>query len=60
MNHATFGPGGNSDSFAKEGHKSTIEAPAFVASRGLDAYEYEAGRGVNASEEVLRKLGEEA
>lgn len=60
MIRATFGPGGNSDSFLREGHKSTIEAPAFVASRGLDAYEYEAGRGVNASEEILRKIGEEA
>ena len=60
MIRATFGPGGNSDSFAKEGHRSTVEAPAFVSARGLDAYEYEAGRGVNASEEVLRKIGEEA
>ena len=60
MINATFGPGGNSNSFIREGHKSTIDAPAWVAARGLDAYEYEAGRGVNAGEEVLRKIGEQA
>lgn len=57
---AAFGPGGNSESFYAEGHKSTLEAPAWVASKGLDAYEYEAGRGVNTSAEVLRAIGEEA
>ena len=60
MQKATFGPGGNSESFYAEGHKSTLEAPAWVATKGLDAYEYEAGRGVNASEEVLRRIGEAA
>ncbi len=60
INKATFGPGGNSESFYAEGHKSTLEAPAWVASKGLDAYEYEAGRGVNTSAEVLRAIGEEA
>ena len=60
INRATFGPGGNSDSFVREGHKSTVEAPGWVARRGLDAYEYEAGRGVNAGEDVLRKIGAKA
>ncbi len=58
--HATFGPGGNSLSFYAEGHKSTIEAPAFVRKKGLDAYEYEAGKGLRTSEETLRAIGEEA
>ncbi len=57
---ATFGPGGNSLSFYAEGHKSTIEAPAFVREKGLDAYEYEAGKGLRTSEETLRAIGEEA
>ncbi len=57
---ATFGPGGNSESFYAEGHKSTIEAPAWVAARGLDAYEYEAGNGISAGEATLRAIGEEA
>ena len=29
MKYATFGPGGNSESFYAEGHKSTLEAPAW-------------------------------
>ena len=57
---ATFGPGGNSLSFIEEGHKSTVEAPGWVARRGLDAYEYEAGRGVSAGESVLAKIGQKA
>ena len=60
MSFATFGPGGNSDSFYAEGHKSTAEAPAWVKARGLDAYEYEAGNGLTAGEASLRKVGEEA
>ena len=57
---AKFGPGGNSLSFYAEGHKSTIEAPAFVKAKGLDAYEYEAGKGIHAGEATLRAIGEEA
>ncbi len=60
IDRATFGPGGNSLSFAAEGHKSTVEAPGWVKRRGLDAYEYEAGRGVNAGESVLRAIGDKA
>ena len=60
MDFATFGPGGNSESFYAEGHKSTAEAPAWVKSKGLDAYEYEAGNGLTAGEASLRKVGEEA
>lgn len=54
---ALFGPGGNSESFYAEGKKSTLQAPEWVKKFGLDAYEYEAGRGVNASEETFIKLG---
>ncbi len=60
MKFATFGPGGNSDSFYAEGHKSTAEAPAWVKSKGLDAYEYEAGNGIAAGEAALRKIGDAA
>ena len=60
MSFAKFGPGGNSDSFYAEGHKSTAEAPAWVKAKGLDAYEYEAGNGLTAGEASLRKVGEEA
>lgn len=58
--HPTFGPGGNSNSFKAEGFKSTVDAPAWVAARGLDAYEYEAGNGITAGEATLRHIGEKA
>ena len=57
---ATFGPGGNGKWFLAEGGKSTLQMPSWLKEKGLDAYEYEAGQGVNASEDTLRKIGEEA
>ncbi|MBQ9802817.1 MAG: TIM barrel protein [Clostridia bacterium] len=57
---AIFGPGGNSESFYAAGHKSTVEAPAYLAALGLGAYEFEAGNGLNAGEKTLRAIGEEA
>ena len=60
MKKATFGPGGNGDLFYAEGGKSTIQAPGWVKRYGLDAYEFEAGRGIGAGEETLRKIGEKA
>ena len=55
-----FGPGGNSKIFYDEGHKSTIEAPLWVKNKGLDAYEYECGNGVNIQRDSAIKIGEEA
>jgi deoxyribonuclease-4 len=60
MSNPLFGPGGNSDSFYAEGNKSTHEAPAWLAARGLQAYEYQGGNGLTAGEASLRKVGEEA
>jgi len=57
---ALFGPGGNSESFYNSGHKATIEAPAWLASIGLGAYEYQAGNGLTAGAATLRAIGEEA
>lgn len=54
---ATFGPGGNSIDFP---YKSSLDAPGWLASLGLDLYEYECGRGVNISEESARELGSRA
>lgn len=56
----TFGPGGNGDLFYAEGGKSTLQAPAWLKSYGLDAYEYEAGNGLTAGEASLRAVGEAA
>lgn len=57
---AYFGPGGNSDAFRLAGLKSTVDAPAWVRSIGLDAYEYEAGNGLSASPTILSAIGREA
>lgn len=57
---ATFGPGGNSESFYAAGKKSTKQAPAWLREVGLDAYEYEAGNGIAAGEAALREIGEAA
>ncbi len=57
---ALFGPGGNSEEFYADGKKSTVEAPAWVKEKGLDAYEYQAGKGITAGPESLKKVGDEA
>jgi len=57
---ALFGPGGNCDEFAKSGLKSSLFAPQWVKDYGLDAYEYEAGRGIHASPSLLAEMGENA
>lgn len=58
--HATFGTGGNSDSFYASGKKSTVQAPKWIKAFGLDAYEFEAGNGLNAGDETLKKIGDAA
>ncbi len=60
MARALFGPGGNSKSFYDDGKKSTAEAPEWVKSFGLDAYEYEAGRGVMGKPETFKLVGDRA
>ena len=57
---ALFGPGGNCEEFAKSGLKSSLYAPQWVKDYGLDAYEYEAGRGIHASPSMLAEMGENA
>ena len=57
---AFFGPGGNSRAFYDAGFKSTLDAPGWVASIGLDAYEYEAGSGLTASAGTLLQIGNNA
>ena len=60
IDHATFGPGGNSESFYNEGNKATLQAPGWLRRRGLDAYEYQAGNGLTAGLETLKKIGDKA
>lgn len=55
-----FGPGGNSDSFYAQGYQSTFQAFAWLRKIGLEAYEYQGGKGLSLKEETARKIGEEA
>jgi deoxyribonuclease-4 len=57
---AYFGPGGNSMAFKLAGYNSTLDAPAWLSSIGLDAYEYEAGNGLAASPATLLAIGNAA
>ena len=57
---ACFGPGGNSEAFKLAGGKSTLDAPRWLHSIGLDAYEYEAGNGIATSPSMLAAIGKEA
>ena len=56
----TFGPGGNGEWFKSEGGKATVQAPGWLKAKGLDAYEYEAGKGITAGEGVLSAIGAKA
>lgn len=55
-----FGSAGNPDSFHAQGGKSSLEMPKFLSDMGLNAYEYQCGRGVRISKDSAQKLGENA
>ena len=55
-----FGPAGNSDSIKASGYRSSADAPFFIASMGLNAYEYQCGNGVTVKEAGARSIGEKA
>lgn len=57
---ALFGPAGTAESFTKMGYKSSLDVPDYIEKMGLDAFEYQCGRGVNIGEEKARLLGEKA
>ena len=54
---AKFGPAGNSFSFKEMGYKSSLEVPEYLVKMGLDAFEYQCGRGVNIGLEKATELG---
>ena len=54
---ARFGPAGNSESFAAMGYKKTLQVPEYLVRMGLDAFEYQCGRGVNISQEKAAEFG---
>lgn len=57
---AKFGPAGNSNSFFEMGYKGSLQVPEYLVKMGLDAFEYQCGRGVNIGEEKAKELGEKA
>lgn len=57
---AKFGPAGNSNSFFEKGYKHTLDVPAYLTEMGLDAFEYQCGRGVNIGAEKAAQFGRAA
>ena len=57
---AKFGPAGNSNSFKEMGYKHSLEVPEYLEKMGLDAFEYQCGRGVNIGLDKASALGEKA
>lgn len=55
-----FGPAGTGEKFKSEKHKSSLEVPLYLKDMGLNAFEYQCGRGVNIGEQKARELGAEA
>ncbi len=53
---ARFGPAGRPDSFTAMGFKKTPEIPAYLETFGLNAFEYQCGRGVRYVEADLLAL----
>lgn len=54
---AKFGPAGNSESFTKMGYKHSLQVPEYIGKMGLDAFEYQCGRGVNIGLDKAAQLG---
>ena len=52
-----FGPAGNCKTFYDAGYKRTIEAPEWLKSMGLDAYEYSFGKGFTLPDDTAIAIG---
>ncbi len=55
-----FGTAGNPADFYDKGWKHSAQMPGYLASMGLDAYEYQCGRGVAIGQKTAAELGAEA
>ena len=55
-----FGTAGLDENFSLQGHKKTIEVPIYLSNMGLDAFEYQCGRGVKIKEAAAIEFGKEA
>ena len=54
---AIFGPAGCGDSFYEKKYKGSLDVPQYISEFGLDAFEYQCGRGVNVGEDKAREFG---
>lgn len=52
-----FGSSGVGEEFYALGYKHTIEAADYVFQKGLNAFEYSFGRGINMSDATAREIG---
>ena len=51
-----FGPAGTADSFAAMGYKKTTQMPEYLEKMGLNAFEYQCGRGVRVNPATAASL----
>ncbi len=56
MKRAIFGPAGSEAAFSEK-YNSSLFMPEYLRDMGLDAFEYQCGRGVNISDEKAAELG---
>lgn len=54
--NAIFGPAGNGELFYSEGFKATVQMPAWLKEKGLDAYEYQCGNGVRIGADTAENI----
>jgi len=53
-----FGTAGTSDSFAAKGYKSSLDVAEYTAGFGLNAFEYQCGRGVRLGADKAQLMAE--
>ena len=56
MNSPLFGTAGTSESFKAMGYKTSAQVPQYTAAMGLDAFEYQCGRGVRLGEALAKTI----
>ncbi len=55
-NEIRFGTAGTSDSFSAMGYKTSMDVPEYTARMGLNAFEYQCGRGVRLGLDKAAKM----
>ena len=55
-----FGTAGTSDSFTAMGYKNSLDIPAYTEKMGLDAFEYQCGRGIRLGLDKARQMADDA